>query len=373
MNIDSIALLLRTLQLGSDGNGKHAEMDWNSADISGLLPLLSFEGAELWLYRRVQQSRIAIPDTLRAELRATVHRASVINMRIDAQTIAVTTLLNNHGIAWSLLKGQARRAGSSLYPFADARTVSDVDLLVPDADADRAWTLLCANGFRRVVEGPVDWKADHHRPTLIDASNVAVELHTTTAMSVQPAEAWRRATERSDRVQWSGLSVNVPNATELVWQALAHGVADGAGGYTLKAFLSVASVLATQPSIEWDVIRERIQRDEVLDNETEQPAQQLRVLRFLSVAAELAGVTVPTALLPSVRVAIAPLLQWRARTLEMSVGRATKDRLLEEGTRVEALLPLTPFVPRVGALRNARRRSASIAARLAYRVWRIAN
>lgn len=372
MNSDSVTLLLRTLRLRGDGSGSQAEINWNSADISGLLPLLSFEGAELWLYRRVQQSRIAIPDALRAELRSAVHRASVVNMRIDAQTVAVTTLLSDHGIAWSLLKGQARRAAASRYTFADARTVSDVDLLVPDADADRAWELLCANGFRRVIEGPVDWKADHHRPTLIDASNVAVELHTTTAMSVQPAEAWRRATERNDQVEWNGLSVGVPNATELVWQALAHGVADGAGGYKLKAFLSVASVLAAQPTVDWDVIASRIKSDEVLDNETEQPVLRLRVLRFLAVASDLAGATIPSSLLPPAPVGIVPLLLWRARTLASSFGRATRERLLEEGTRVEALLPLTPFVPRVGTLRNARRRSASIAARLAYLTWRTA-
>ncbi|MEO7997181.1 MAG: nucleotidyltransferase family protein [Gemmatimonadaceae bacterium] len=370
MNKKSVALLLRTLQLGKHTLSEQSVLDWHSADLNGLIPLLVFEGAELWLYRCIRQSQIAVPETLRTELRASVHRTSVINMRIDAQTVAVTTLLTNHGIAWSLLKGQARRAAATLYPYADARAVSDVDLLVPEADADKAWNTLCANGFRRVYENPVDWKADHHRPTLIDAYEVAVELHTTTAMSVQPTEAWRRATENSDRVEWSDMTVSVPNATELVWQALAHGVADGARGYKLKALLSVAAILAMLPSIDWEIIAERINGNEVLNNDTMKPVPPERTRRFLDVAGELSGTQIPAPLLPTTRAKIAPLIMWRARTLSSSNGRAAKDRLLEESTRAELRMPLTPYVPRAGVLRNTRRRSTSIVARLAYLVWR---
>lgn len=377
MNQRSIALLLRTLQLRSISETSTPDItsptEWSAADLEGLLPLLVFEGAELWMYRRVQQSKLPIPDALKAELRAAVTRNSVINMRIDEQTASVTSLLSRNGIAFSLLKGQARRAAAKLYPFADARTVSDVDLLVPESEADRAWQLLCDNGFRRVVEGEVDWKADHHRPTLIDASNVAVELHTTTAMSVTPAEAWRRATENADRVEWNGLAVTVPNATELVWQALASGAADGAGGYRLKAFLSLASVLTVQPAIDWTVIARRLSADEVINNETEALINPQSLRRFLDVSATLAGVSVPSAVAPRVRANLGPLLLWRSQMLTSSMGRAARDRLLEESTRVETQLPLTPFVPRVGVLKNVRRRSASIAARLAYHVWRVRN
>ena len=350
-----------------------SDLEWSAADLDGLLPLLAFEGAELWLYRRIQQMRMPVPDALKSALRAAVTRSAVINMRIDEQTVAVTTLLTELGIAHSLLKGQARRAAASLYPFADARTVSDVDLLVPDADADRAWTLLCAHGFRRVVDEPVDWKADHHRPTLIDASNVSVELHTTTSMSVEPDEAWRRATERCDHIEWNGRWVTVPNATELVWQALAHGTADGAGGYTLKALLSVSAVLATRPSIDWSVIEQRLATNEVINNETGARVSQESVRRFLAIAANLSGTSAPASLAPAILPELAPLLLWRSRVLTMRMGRAARDRLLEESARVETRLPLTPMVPRVGVLRNARRRSASVAARLAYQAWRTSN
>lgn len=378
MNKQSIALLLRALQLRNDNNTDVATTDvaatageWNSADTNGLIALLEFEGATLWLYRRIQQAKVPVPDTIKAELRSAVTRSAVLNMRIDEQTLAVTQRLRANNFAVSLLKGQARRAAATLYPFADARTVSDVDLLVPEAEADRAWQLLLANGFRRAIEGDVDWKADHHRPTLIDASNVSVELHTTTSMSVPPAEAWRRATENCDNVAWNGVTMTVPNATELVWQALAHGAADGTKGFTLKGFLSVASVLAARPSIDWSVIASRLGMGEVLSNENGRPVTEERVRQYLDIAARLAGSPVPASLAPASPVNLAPLLLWRSQVLANSKSRAARERLIEESTRVEAGLPLTPFVKRVGLIRNARRRSASIGARIAYRVWRI--
>jgi hypothetical protein len=315
---------------------------WSEDEVAELQALLTFEGAELWFYRSVQQKGIAIPDAFRAALRTTVQRQSVINMRIDAQTIAVTTMLDAASIPWALLKGQARRAAVELYPFADARTVSDVDLLVPEPLADTAWNLLLSNGFRRVKEASADWSADHHRPTLIDAANVAVELHTTTAMSIAPAEAWRRATENAVRVEWSGIETTVPSATELVWQALAHGASDGPEGYTLRAFLSVAAVLAPAPRIDWHVIVERIEAREALDNLTKDPLDPERLRRFLAIAASLAGVSVPADLHPRSPVSIVPLLAWRGQVLNAGHGRAWKGRLIEESTRVETLTRLTP-------------------------------
>lgn len=352
-------------------NASRSPVNWTEQDVTGLRELLEFEGATVWFYRRLQKGFVSVPDALRGALREAVHRTSVLNMRIDAQTVAVAALLDGAGIPWSLLKGQARRAAVTRYPFADARSVSDVDLLVPEHRADAAWQLLCDRGFRRVIEGPVDWTADHHRPTLIDAANVAVELHTTTSMTVPPAEAWRRATENSDSVEWSGLATHVPNATELVWQAVSHGAADGHFGYTLKGFLSVACVLAEQPPIDWKVVEQRIVALETVDNETDERINAERVRGYLSAAGQLASYDLPVSVRPKHQHDLAPLLMWRSRILRSNYGRAVKERLLEECGRVEAGQPITPFVPRAGLLRNVRRRTSSLVARTAYRAWHL--
>ena len=362
--------LLGALRLIDNEVTANARVSWTDADIQGVRALLLFEGAELWLYRQVQRGRINVPDALKSDLRTAAHRISVINMRVDAQTIAVTNLLRTESIPWVLMKGQARRAAVAIYPFADARLVSDVDLLLPEAQAKSAWQLLCIQGFRRVFTGDVAWSADHHLPALIDDSNVSVELHTTTMMSVPPAEAWHRLAENGDEVQWNGIVTHVPNATELVWQALSHGAADASEGYTLKAFLSVAAILAVNDNIDWPLIHGRVWNSETLDAVTQQPVPRELLKNFLDISAGLAGIAVPPVLAARPRARIVPLLVWRAWVLSSSLPKALQGRMLEESTRVEVWQPISPFVSGAGAYRNLRRRISSIIARTAYVLWR---
>jgi hypothetical protein len=367
----TIDLLLGTLQLRDGLTGEQARGAWLAIDTEGLEGLVRYEGAEIWLYRRLQQVDASASAGFMAALRNEAHRSQFNNMRIDAQTATVTAMLDGAGIPWALLKGQARRAAESRYLFAASRPVSDVDLLLPESYAEQAWHLLLDRGFRRLIEGPVDWRADHHLPTLIDSSNVSVELHTTTGRSVAPAEAWRRATERADIVTWNDVRTSVPNATELVWQALSHGVADGVRGFHLKAFLSIAAILAECPSIEWTMLEARLANNEVLDNETGRPSAHERVVRFLGVAAELSGTTLPEALVPRSRADLRPLLRWRGRVLRSRFSEAVRDRLLEEASRKEAMLPIAPAVRGRGLMRAVRRRLSSVVARSCYVAWRM--
>ncbi len=369
---DAAALLVDTLRLTGDSPREMLQQRWSTTDLRGLGRLVTFEGAGAWLARRLHALGITLPDEFRVELRAMVRQASVINMRIDAQTVAVLTRLRAASIPVAFIKGQARRAATQLYPYADARQLSDVDLLVPESRADEAWQLLCQHGFRRVYDDNQTWTADHHRPVLTDANEVVVELHTTTAMSVSATESWRRATELPDCVEWNGVATSVPNATELVWQALSHGVADGVRGYYLKGFLGVAAILAQSPIIDWTRIAERMQANEVCDNATQQPVSRERLRRWLGVAASLAGTPIPATLTPKSPGDVVGLLAWRGRVLGSALRWAVQERLLEEGLRAEALMPLTPAIARSGALHAARRRTSSLVARAAYIAARVA-
>jgi hypothetical protein len=256
------------------------------------------------------------------------------------------------------------------YPYADARPLSDVDLLVPEAEADAAWNLLCATGFRRIYDDDVDWKADHHRPTIIDDSEVSVELHTTTGDGVPAEEAWRRATQDTDTVEWQGRQVQVPSATELLWQALSHAVSDGTRGFRLRTFHSMAVVLASEAMIDWALIAKRLSTNEIRAADRQNAANHEQVREILGVAADLAGVRLPTEMAPRVVPDLKRLLLWRARVLSSKQGESVRDRLLEEALRVEAHLPLTPATPGFGFLRGLRRRGASVVARAAYYAWR---
>ncbi|MCC6242675.1 MAG: nucleotidyltransferase family protein [Gemmatimonadaceae bacterium] len=343
---------------------------WETSCVPALLALLRSEGAELWLDRRIRESGRPAPDALTAALRERVKKLTVSNMRIDEQTTRIAQLLSSVSLPWALIKGQARRAAATLYPYANGRTISDVDLLVPADSARASWDLLCANGFSRLYEDSPWIVADHHLPVICDAQGVAVELHTTTMLTVPPHEAWRRATEQSVAISWNGLDVRVPSATELVWQALAGGAADGIRGFELRAFLSLASVLAIHPVIDWDTIEQRITSGEVRDLEVDRVVSRERILRYLDIAARFAAFDLDRRFRPARPANIRALLSWRARIHAMSPPRAVAERLLEEGLRVEAAMELTPGHRLASRWKNGRRRSTSFVARTIYTTWR---
>ncbi len=373
LTIEEVAQLCQTLTItdrASDAGRWPVATPWADMNTTALLALTKSEGADVWLDRRLRENRTAVPVTIATKLRERMKRAAVLNLRIDEQTVRVGALLTAHDLPWALIKGQARRAAASKYPFANARTVSDVDLLVPQDTAHDAWQLLCTHGFSRLYEESPWIKADHHLPVISDASGVAVELHTTTMLTVPPTEAWRRATEGSDEVEWQGLAVRVPSATELVWQALAGGAADGVEGFALRALLSVAAILTTQPSIDWELIAARMAAAEVAEVETDRRVGDEQLRRYLDLAAAFAGVEVPAVFRPRTPANIALLLRWRSRLYGSRVPRAVRERLLEEGLRVEASLPLTPWHALIDPFRNTRRRVSSIAARAIYTGWR---
>lgn len=370
MNAEAVTLLVDTLRLRSHGDVESLRARWASAHTDGMRALVEYEGAALWLHRRLQEIGASPATSFREKLRRAAIRRGADNARIDAQTLAVLSRLESAGFHAVLIKGQARRAAVARYPYADARPLSDVDLLLPESQVDAAWDLLCASGFHRVYDDTVDWKADHHRPTIIDDSGVSVELHTTTGDGVSAGDAWRRATEHTNEVMWQGRRVNVPNATELLWQALSHAVSDGTRGFRLRTFHSMAVVLASDATIDWSVIADRLASGEIRAADREHPADAEHVREILGIAALVAGTTLPQAFVPRRVPDVACLLLWRARVLSSKHGESVRDRLLEEALRVEAHLPLTPGAPQLGVLRLLRRRGASLFARAAYLAWR---
>ncbi len=149
----TVTLLLETLRLRGGMTPEQIRVAWSTVDITGLRALVAYEGAEAWLYRKLQQLKAIAPDPLMAELRRLVHATSVTNMRIDAQTIAVTSLLSEASIPWALLKGQARRAAVARFPFADARPISDVDILVPRTSRRRGVATSLPNRVQASLRG----------------------------------------------------------------------------------------------------------------------------------------------------------------------------------------------------------------------------
>jgi hypothetical protein len=368
-----IALLLDFLSLGNrppGGSQAAAAEQWRAlSQKPGLSRLLRHEGAELWLYRRLRDLGFAGQSPFDEALRLAAHRDTLRGLRIDGEAVATLTRFREAGIPCALLKGQARRAASSLYPYADARPSSDVDLLLPEHRAQEAWDLLVAAGYTHAVD-PARSYADHfHLPPVWGPDKVAVELHTSTARQVTAAEAWRRATHRADVLTWSGLEVTVPSATELLWHGLAHAFLHGEPG-RLRAFLDGAVILASGREVDWDCIRSRIASDEVreADASTRVPPDIQR--RWLAAAAALAGTSLPADLAVSLPHPTRRLLRWRHLVLGSAMSRTAKQRLIEEASRCELATSISPSHPNTPGWKRIRHLVAGTTASVCYRSWR---
>lgn len=362
------ALLLDILTLGRQLPAGMGDAWRTLSGTAGLGRLVQYEGAELWLYRRLRELGLDSAPEFAGSLRRAVHRDTFRGVRIDEEARAVLTLFRDAGIPCVLIKGQARRAAVALYPWGNARTSSDVDLLLPADRAQEGWQLLLGEGYSLV--GDLPFHTQHHLRPLWNERKVAVEIHTSTSRHVAPDEAWRRATDGAEEMPWSGLIVRVPSATELLWQGMAHALHEGVSATRLRSLLVGVSILASGREIGWDRIESRIRSGEARSGTAQAPIPPSLQYGWLRAAAALGGTDLPAHHHADRPLPVGALLHWRRITLDVRVGRGARGRLLEEAERAELGWPLTPSPEGAPLPQRARRAVASVIARGCYRAWR---
>ena len=366
------SLLLRTLQLS--GGGPVDSPAWSPLLLRSILPVLREQGADLWLFRRLEDLGL-LADEARSQVVGPLLRELAIRwMRIDEQTEAVIGALTSLGIPFALIKGVARRAATARYPYADAKSSSDVDVLVPEEAAEAAWHGLIRNGYEVASsgDGPRTHPLHFHLPPIWDDRRVAVEIHFSTDRWVPPSEAWCRATVEADPVTWCGHQLKIPSATELLWHGLTHAFKSGpAAAYRLRAFLDAASILVSAP-IRWDLIRERIREGEVREQrwgESSLLAAPDVVYRWLAGAARLAGSELPSDIQAAGAVSLEHLVQWRA-LFDKVQPYSMQERVLDEGIRREGGWDPGSTDPKTPGYARVRHRAVTRAIRLSYHAWR---
>jgi hypothetical protein len=358
-------LLLETLRLGGRPDDDGVRHAWSRADGPAMAAALAWEGGMQWLLRRLVEAGLenAAPAPLKAALRRAAIDERARNMLVDGETEGLVRYLNARGIPHVLIKGTARRAAAGCYPYADARATHDVDVLLPKRCVQEAWDGLRGMGWPFATD-PAATPADHyHPPPLLGPHRVGVELQWSTGRDVTPEEAWRRSNDGAVDLDWNRVQVRVPSATELLWHGLTHALHHGPSGFRLRFFLDGAAILASRAAIDWDRIEARLAAGEDVD------ASVARA--WLRAAADLAGCDLPASVRgPSAPFDIARAFAWRLAVVPRGGHEGFTGRLLEEGTRVELGLPVTPVVEGTGPFKQARRWVAGRLARLAYRTWR---
>lgn len=376
--MDSADLLLDTLRSGSEPDHADLRRRWGAAAIEQVDPLVQYEECSLWLYRRLVDLELLhhVQPDLQAELGTRARHIAAHNLLVDAQRDAVIRTLHRLEIPHVLLKGSALRLLGERIPYADGRPVGDVDVLIPAEWIEGAWERLREARFEVATPDEARYEGHHHLPPLTDRLHVMVELHHSISGAVAPRDAWTRMTAKAIELSHEGVPTLIPSPTELLWHALTHAVAMGPIGFRLRLFQDAALIMASGETVDWETLRGRLESPEISDASLAQ--------RWLSAAADLAGhAALPSWLLAGPRFDLSRALSWRALvTSRLAAAEITEGNgdstsavrstrlLIEEGTRADLGLGLTP--PKWGKTPIARvgRRLAAGAARVAYVGWR---
>jgi hypothetical protein len=362
----SARLLLDTLRLAGAPDGSAAGEAWSRVDAATMAALIAWEGGAQWLSRRLRETGLAeaAPPELREALRTVAMDEQARAMLVDAETVELERHLNERGVSSVLIKGPARRAAGGRFPYADARATLDVDVLLPASRVEEVWRDLRARGWAGPANPGATPPGHHHLPPLRGPNGVSVELHVSTDPAVAPEEAWRRATADGTSLEWHGVCVRIPSATELLWHGLTHALRAGPVGFRLRHFLDGASVLASGAAVDFDTIASRLAAG--LEVEPRQGRAWLRS------AAELAGAEVPAAAHGArVPFDLERAVAWRLAVFAHIRNARLAARLRDEGTRAELGLVAAPAVAGTGPFIRTRRWVAGRVARLVYRAWRV--
>lgn len=309
--MSAVRVLLDTMRFrGGPAPAELAEA-WTALDTRGLDKLVAFEGCGIWLYRRLRQLDVlqTIDPGFGEWLSSRAKNETARNLLIEAQAYELAEICERLDLPVVFLKGVARRLTADRYPMADARATNDVDILVPADRARELWYELRRLGYERTTPKGPPRPEHHHLPALWRDRQVGVEVHTTHAQGIPPAESWRRHFGQGMDVQRNGHRMRVPSATDLLWSGAAHGLRHPEIAFLLILLFDVAVIWASGEPIDWQEIARRLEAKEIVHGAT--------AGAWFEAAAQLADVARP----PELQYRLEPYNLERELSLRLAVLR----------------------------------------------------
>lgn len=194
------------------------ESEWrgvlDAAQPQGLAPILS---------GRIQRHQIRAPRATQARLRDELLNNTARNLQLLKHFEAVAGALQGQDLPFIPLKGVY--LCSNLYENLGERTIWDIDLLVPEAELERALTLIETTGYHS--SRPYDLKQEvgnyHHVPAYVKAEAPPLEVHWTLLNPrFQHQLDWQQLWERSVPARVGAAIVQVLCPDDLVVYLCAH-------------------------------------------------------------------------------------------------------------------------------------------------------
>lgn len=97
--------------------------------------------------------------------------ASSLEIKREYELKRIFNIFYEHNITSAPIKGAF--LAYFAYPNPVLRRMSDIDILIPKEQINKAWDLLVFKGYKKAY-GDIE---SHHKPTLLSPSNINVELH----------------------------------------------------------------------------------------------------------------------------------------------------------------------------------------------------
>jgi hypothetical protein len=202
------------------GTPARARLDWD-----GLLQLAVHERAEAVLWRRLAGLGTTADAAFMDTLRRLALIASFRQQYLEARFAAALDLLEREGLRPLLLKGAA--LGTAAYDSFAERPMGDVDLLLPDGQAEVAHALLQDAGWHSIGSADTSrfYDVHHHLMPLYDSryADAVIEVHRYLLPAGSPFEldgeqVWTRA--RS--IRWRARHVLVPAMEDVLLHLCIH-------------------------------------------------------------------------------------------------------------------------------------------------------
>jgi len=222
--------------------------DWDAvvshAEEHGLAPLLHWQ---------LQAAGAGLPDAPAHRLRDRFRRNACRNLRFASELLRLSAILESAGIPVLAFKGPV--TAWTLYESPALREMSDVDILVPPADARRAHHLLLSEGCVSNYPG-ADWRMfDWLSETSLNHGDVPIDLHwASLPRFLRFADAGAGAWMRSRQVPVAGGAVRTFSPEDLLLFLSIHGAKHC---WTSLNWLADWARLAARPDIDWDCVLER--------------------------------------------------------------------------------------------------------------------
>lgn len=200
-----------------------------------------------------------LPASVASRLDAHHRRATMRQLKISAETIRISTLLDESEVPHIFLKGLP--LANVFYPQPVWRPMRDIDILVPKTHLERAWNCLVAHGgeMDRFAENTVA-RPDtdkHLRPLWSPSRAIGVEIHQhlhTRSISPQALGAYQaRVWERRTSFELAGRRLPSPSAEDLLIHITIHALYD----HDLNngpLFIADIRALLDRGNLDWNLV-----------------------------------------------------------------------------------------------------------------------